>query len=635
MRSKVTKIAETFRDQFVFGISNDKRLAEQENVAFPSIIAYRTDVGDREVLQGPVTRSVIEKFILEAGKPLIDELTRRNEVNYMSSHKLLAYIFVTDEADRALFRRKLHPVAKQYKDYVNFVTIDGKRCTSTGRKCDGYEFPKESSSSSESTALSPPQQSPRPFQHLFQPNSISKPFQGNTQERRIFHRFQYCTVPAFTGGSESGFWTKLVLKVGHEEPVVRNAIIALGTLHEDYQDRCGKYSPKLIDDQSFRYALRLYGVALRDLNKRLNTPSSTNAKLAIISSILFACFEVLRRNNMAAVIHYQLGMRELIRQMNLPQSDDISLAPSSPEQASGSRATFREIPQDELDELLRVFARYDIQACTFSKERAEPLLTHVSQVPRILPTNLTLSQVRNHLDNLLVSVYQLVKSDARMYRYWKRDVVPLEWQARRQEAIDVFDAWMEALENFFSTQSPRLSRTDIKSLLGLRLQIKTAVMMLKLCIDCGPETTYDAFQDDFEDMVTKVEQVTTALSLAETMPLADELTPFTMELGIIHPLFFTACKCRDWGIRRRAVAQLKRAGKEGVWEGPIMAVLARRIISLEEEGLSEGELVPEANRFHDIKKNVDYDSRQILFEGTRASDTTWENFSIHREVVSF
>ncbi|ETI22518.1 hypothetical protein G647_06593 [Cladophialophora carrionii CBS 160.54] len=509
--------------------------------------------------------------------------------------------------------------------------VQGKRCTSTGRKCDGYEFPKDSSSSSASSAVSPPQRRPAVFEYLFEPNSITKPFQGTTQERRIFHRFQYCTVPAFAGGSETGFWTKLVLKVGHEEPVVRNAIIALGTLHEDYQDRCGKYSPQLIDDQSYQHALKLYGGALRELNQRLNEPTKTNAKLAIIASILFACFEVLRRNNMAAVIHYQQGMRELIRQMNLPRATEISLTSYSP----GSKAKFREMPQDEVDELLRVFARYDIQACTFSKDLAEPLSADVSQVPRILPTNLTLGQVRYHLDNLLVSVYQLVKSDARMYRYWRRDTVPLEWQTRRQEALDIFDAWMAALENFFSAQGSRLSSTDIKSLLGLRLQIKTAVIMLRACIDCGPESTFDAFQDDFEDMVSKVEQMTTALGMPEQKPLEDEATPFTMELGIVHPLFFVACKCRDWRLRRRAVAQLKRAGKEGVWEGPIMAVLAQRIMELEEEGLVEGEFVPEENRFHEIKKNVDYDGRQILFEATRALDPTWKTFSVHREAVLF
>jgi hypothetical protein len=479
--------------------------------------------------------------------------------------------------------------------------------------------------------LSPPQRRPTVFEYLFEPNSITKPFQGTTQERRIFHRFQYCTVPAFAGGSETGFWTKLVLKVGQEEPVVRNAIIALGTLHEDYQDRCGKYSPQLIDDQSYQHALKLYGAALRQLNQRLNEPSKTNAKLAIIASILFACFEVLRRNNMAAVIHYQQGMRELIRQMNLPQGDEDSLAPYSP----NKRAKFREMPQDEVDELLRVFARYDIQACTFSKDRAEPLSAHIAQVPRILPTNLTLSQVRIHLDNLLVSVYQLVKSDARMYRYWKSDAVPMEWQNRRQEAIDIFDAWMVALENFFTTQAPHLSRADIKSLLGLRLQIKSAVIMLKVCIDCGPESTFDNFRDDFEEMVSQVEKMTTALSIPEQRPLEDEETPFTMELGIVHPLFFIACKCRDWQLRRRAAAQLKRAGKEGVWEGPIMAVLARRIMDLEEEGLSRGDVVPEESRFHEIRKNVDYDGRQILFEATKALDPAWQAFSVHREAVPF
>lgn len=418
--------------------------------------------------------------------------------------------------------------------------------------------------------------------------------------------------------------------MGQEEPVVRNAIIALGTLHEDYQDRCGKYTTELIDDKSYRHALKLYGDALRQLNQRLNLPSRTNAKLAIIASILFACFEVLRRNNMAAVIHYQLGMRELIRQMNLPQGDDMSLTPYSPEEYASSRATFREMPQDELDDLLRVFARYDIQACTFSKEKAEPLNYPITALPRIMPTNLTLSQVRNHLDNLLVSVYQLVKSDLKMYRYWKTELVPLEWRTQRQEAVEIFDAWIAALEDFFRLEGERLGQTEIKSLLGLRLQIKCAVIMLKASIDCGPETIFDTFRDDFDDMVTKVEQMTASFNMSDAQPLEVENTPFTMELGIVHPLFFIACKCRDWNIRRRALAQLKKAGKEGVWEGPIMAVLGRRVMLLEEEGVSMDDVIPEANRFHELKKNVDYDTRQIFWEGTKALDATWQNFSIHR-----
>lgn len=455
------------------------------------------------------------------------------------------------------------------------------------------------------------------------------------QERRSFHRFQYCTVPALAGGSETGFWTKLVLKVGQEEPVVRNAIIALATLHEDYQDRCGKYTVQLIEDPSYRHALGLYGASLRGLNQRLNQPSRTNARLAIISSILFTCFEVLRRNNMAAVIHYQQGMRELIRQMNLPQGEDTSLTPYSPQEYRTSRANFRQIPENELDELLRVFARYDIQACTFSKPRAEPLNFPINALPRVQPTDLTLAQVRNHLDNLLVSVYQLVKSDLKMFRYWDSETVPLEWRLQKQHAIGVLDAWLAALEHFFQLHEKNLGLAELRSLLGLRLQIRTAVIMLKVSIDCGPESTFDGFNDEFEDMVSRVEGMTSKFQMVNVLPLELERTPFTMELGVVHPLFFVACKSRNWSLRRRAIAQLKKAGKEGVWEGPIMAVLGERIAVLEEEGVQEGGLIPEANRFHEIKKNVDYDKRLVLWEGNKVLDIKGRTFTVHREALPF
>jgi len=59
------------------------------------------------------------------------------------SRKLLAYIFVSDDADRISLRRELYLVAKTYKDYVNFVTIDseeyGHMATSLGLS--GNQYP--------------------------------------------------------------------------------------------------------------------------------------------------------------------------------------------------------------------------------------------------------------------------------------------------------------------------------------------------------------------------------------------------------------------------------------------------------------------------------------------------------------
>ena len=499
------------------------------------------------------------------------------------------------------------------------------RCTSTGRTCDGYEFPREQTTEPDTTALSSPHRPSVTWSQLFLPSSISATFPGDTQERRIFHRFQVCTVPAFAAGSETGFWESLLLKAGQQEPVVRNAIVALGTLHEDYQTREGKYNNQLIEEPSYQHALQLYGKALRQLNGQLHQGSTQGAKLAIISSILFACFEVLRRNNMAAVIHYQAGLRELTRQMNLTKAAAMSPDASSP-------PALKPIPQGELDELLRVFARYDIQACTFSKPHTE----HIDfNLPRVLPTSLTLPEVRMHLDNLLISVYQLVKSNLGMYRYWKRDAVPVNWMIQREEATATFEAWLNALENFFHQSTVVLRPADKKSLLGLRLQIRVAIIMLKTCIDCGPESSFDVFEDDFEDMIGQVETMGDGLGLRQGQPLDNEGTPFTMDLGIIHPLFFIATKCRNWSLRRRAIVELRRAGREGVWEGPIMAVVAERILQIEEAGVPWGEAIPERNRLHEVKKNVAYETRQVYVDATKARDDTWKNWETLQEVVSF
>lgn len=462
------------------------------------------------------------------------------------------------------------------------------------------------------------------------PHSMTVAFVGTAQERRVFHRFQNFTIPALAGGSELDFWQSLVLKVGIQEPVIRNAIIALGTLHEDYQTRGGRYDANLIHEPGYQKSLQLYGRALRQLNEQLATTEGNSPRLAIISSILFTCFETLRRNDMTAIVHYRAGMRELMRQMSLRQSQAASNTLADEDRPN--QTLVRQIPQDEMDIMLRVFARYDVQACTFAKPRAEPLTTEVPLSP---PAKLNLKEVRHHLDNLLIAAYQLIKSDNGMYRYWNVADVPMDWQIHVQRALETFQGWHHALETFFSDSGMSLQPAEAKSLLGLRLQIKVAIIMLKTSVNSGPETTFDQFRDEFEGMVSSVERVTQSLALIDADPLDKESTPFTMELGIVYPLFFIASKCRESRLRRRAIAQLRKAGKEGVWEGPIMAVVAKRMMQVEEKGLISGQRVPERNRIHKVQKIVDYDGRQVMVEMTLAQDETWKRWEVIREPIPF
>ena len=109
-----------------------------------------------------------------------------------------------------------------------------------------------------------------------------------------------------------------------------------------------------------------------------------------------------------------------------------------------------------------------------------------------------------------------------------------------------------------------------------------------------------------------------------------------MELGIIHPLFFVATKCRHYRVRRKAINLLKRAGREGIFEGPIMAIIALRMAQMEEEGVIPGSLVPERNRFHDIRKNVDYEKGLVLLEATKSlDDTSWRKWESVRMAIPF
>lgn len=423
----------------------------------------------------------------------------------------------------------------------------------------------------------------------------------------------------------------LVLRTAVSEPVIRDAVIALSTLHEDYENRGGTYNQDIFNSTSYKEAALLYGRTIKALYQRIEDGTGEAGNLAVIASILFACFEVLRRSNMAALVHYQNGMRALMKQMNERDRQGIDNG-SVP---SNGSTVLRNRPQDDLDRMLRVFARYDIQACTYYKQRAEVLTVDLSQVP---PNEVGLTEVRRYLDNLLIAVYQLVKSDLSMFRYWKRAEVPVDWLDKRDQAIETFQGWLDVLDKSIPSDAVTLRNHGIlasKSILGLILQIKVAMIMLRTCIDCGSEKTYDQFRPDFEEIVSRVENLTRILDLKEGKPLDRETVPFSMELGVIHPLFFVAWKCRDRQIRRRAMTELRKCGKEGAWEGPIMAVVVEKIAAIEEEGLPKRADIPESARIHDVRKTVVYDERVVMVEFKLAQDSTWKNWRSIRQRIPF
>ncbi|KAI1266120.1 thioredoxin-like domain-containing protein [Xylariaceae sp. FL1019] len=66
----------------------------------------------------------LSKLVETCLPPLIGEFNRMNEMSYLQAGKSLVYYFSTTQEERDDYVKMIRPVAKMYKEYLNFVTVD-------------------------------------------------------------------------------------------------------------------------------------------------------------------------------------------------------------------------------------------------------------------------------------------------------------------------------------------------------------------------------------------------------------------------------------------------------------------------------------------------------------------------------
>ncbi|EXJ89599.1 protein disulfide-isomerase A1 [Capronia epimyces CBS 606.96] len=121
-----TALAESLRDEYIFGASNDASLAKAEGVKQPAIVLYKDFDEGKNTLEGKFEDEAITKFIKTASTPLVGEVGPESYAGYMSAGIPLAYIFSETPEERASLAEALKPVAEKYKGAINFATIDAK-----------------------------------------------------------------------------------------------------------------------------------------------------------------------------------------------------------------------------------------------------------------------------------------------------------------------------------------------------------------------------------------------------------------------------------------------------------------------------------------------------------------------------
>ena len=78
-----TAIAESLRDEYIFGASNDAALAQAEDVKQPSIVLYKDFDEGKNTFDETFEAEAITKFLKTASTPLVGEVGPETYGNYM------------------------------------------------------------------------------------------------------------------------------------------------------------------------------------------------------------------------------------------------------------------------------------------------------------------------------------------------------------------------------------------------------------------------------------------------------------------------------------------------------------------------------------------------------------------------
>ncbi|KIW19614.1 hypothetical protein PV08_00187 [Exophiala spinifera] len=396
------------------------------------------------------------------------------------------------------------------------------RCTSTGRRCDGY--------------LS----KPRAGLSLHESCRLTKNG-GRDGEARAFDFFRHVAGPALSGQFDAYFWTNMVTQVSHREPAVRHAVMALSSLYEQFQDM--NKSPLLASIN--RFAVHHYNSAIKELL------SARDDAVVLLVCALFICVEFLQGNKESAIEHCRNGI--LILNKAAPS---LSL---------------------RHDYLPLIFCRLSIFPLFFG--------CSVSSFPYVAGLDAKaqhhfskIADAQCSLDVLLSESIRFIRSteDYRLGTL-RHTAVPSSIREKQDCLERSLSAWFYAFSEFHAAQPPSDSRAVRYHLLQMRYLVTQ--IWVNVALEQN-ETAYDRHLDQFRSIVHIASQVVLPGSRDHSLR-----PKFICEMGFTPLLYFVVMKCRSLPTRLTALSLMKELGisRENLWDLNTMYCVGRRLVEMEHD----------------------------------------------------
>ncbi|KAF2198232.1 hypothetical protein GQ43DRAFT_483475 [Delitschia confertaspora ATCC 74209] len=504
------------------------------------------------------------------------------------------------------------------------------RCSKSGRKCEGYKHVSPSRDLSPTAAASFRNPSflvvPQNASPISVPRSPSRSVSPVAAENRSFCYFRTQTLPKWTEFFDSDLWSRKILQLSHSEPAIKHGVLALSSMHERFETFMPAFTAKSSD-----FAFMQYMRAVKHSNKLLTAYQEGKAELEkiLIACIIFTCYENLTGNSAAANMHLSNGIRILNQHKgHLPQL---------------VRSTTSE------ESIANVLFRFDLQAMTFS-EPTRPYDFSLDNPPDCpdIPDKYTKNGVaRNDLVGLLRCMMWI--SGVASINEWATE--DPTWLQVYNQLMSSFEKWQVTFEKYQSTvpldklYDPKVYAGNTL----LKIYAILARTTVASGANLSTEMAWDSLMGSFQEIVDLAETIPTLPQSAKPHPSAFDSpspprfirkhrpiapnpasstpppsrdkpsllllseppppitrvnTPYeyttapgakrrpasfspSFELSPIVPLFFTACRCRDPVIRRRAISLLLGwRRREGAWDSFGAGMVALQCVKIE-EGLDE------------------------------------------------
>ncbi|KAJ4290511.1 hypothetical protein N0V90_010728 [Kalmusia sp. IMI 367209] len=459
-----------------------------------------------------------------------------------------------------------------------------QRCTSTGRKCDGYKA-SAPTAQSHGVVYSPPQL-------LLNPN-IGLDL-NSTEESEAFHFFKYQTAYELSGFFDSTFWQFEVLQASHTIPAIRHAVIAIAALHRKFITGRMPVVPDDMSDKQILFAIEQSNRAIRELTKSSAQRTVSDMMDVMTACIMFYCLCCFQGHQSDALEHLHSGLK-ILHQLDRDfdrQTDDLEVHPVS------------------LKTLRTIFVTMDVQARgVMSKEMLETWAKRPKRNFNRPPSSfVTFSQARYAFEAVyheMMGFMQALDVDPPT-RPDAAEWICGEYQQFQRE----FDALSILLDQFLARLSNVTAQEDRESILGIKLfreQIRVYLRLFK-GFDSAKRTREIEWCVEEQDMRVMLDLACELLrapsdisvpagarpedyypdvtdpEFASKMEIPAYSRPiFSSNSGMLSALWLVVSKSKSSALRRRAIAlMLDFPRREGIWDGVVAGRIAWEILRLEE-----------------------------------------------------